>query len=98
MKKVLFLAGLVCAGSLFAADGASLYKSCVVCHGAKAEKPALNKSQIIADWSSDKIVAALQGYKDGSYGGPLKGTMKGQVAKLELEDMNTLGKYIAGLK
>lgn len=98
MKKILVLISLLCAGSIFAADGASLYKTCVVCHGAKGEKPALNKSQVIAGWSSENVVTALNGYKDGSYGGPLKGTMKGQVIKLTAEEMSALGKYIEGLK
>ncbi|NCB53803.1 MAG: c-type cytochrome [Epsilonproteobacteria bacterium] len=58
MKKVLVLASILCATSIFAADGATLYKTCATCHGAKAEKAALNKSQIIAGWSADKIAAA----------------------------------------
>lgn len=98
MKKNLFLATLLCASSIFAADGETLFKTCVACHGAKAEKSALNKSQIIAGWSSDKIVAALSGYKDGTYGGPLKGTMTAQVKNLSLDDMKVLATYISTIK
>lgn len=97
MKKML-LALLFAGSSLLAADGASLYKSCIACHGLKAEKKALNKSQIIAGWSADQIVAALQGYKAGTYGGALKATMKGQVAKLSPDDMKVLADYITTLK
>ncbi|KFL33437.1 MULTISPECIES: c-type cytochrome [unclassified Sulfurospirillum] len=98
MKKVLLLAAVVCATSIFAADGATLFKTCATCHGAKAEKSALNKSQVIAGWDAAKITAALNGYKDGTYGGPLKGTMVPQVKNLDAEAIATLAKYIEGLK
>lgn len=98
MKKTIFLAALVCATSIFAADGATLFKTCTACHGMKAEKAALNKSQIIAGWDAAKITAALNGYKAGTYGGPLKGTMTSQVKNLDAEAIATLAKYIEGLK
>ena len=43
MKKVFLLASVIWATSIFAADGATLYKTCATCHGAKGEKAALNK-------------------------------------------------------
>ena len=98
MKKVLFLASLVCATSIFAADGETLFKTCATCHGAKAEKAALNKSQIIAGWDAAKITAALNGYKDGTYGGPLKGTMTPQVKNLSADDIKALATYISSIK
>ena len=98
MKKGLFVASAILATSIFAADGAALYKTCATCHGAKGEKAALNKSQIIQSWSADKIIAALNGYKNGSYGGPLKGTMTGQVKNLDAEAISSLAKYIETLK
>lgn len=98
MKKVLLALIFATTSSLFAADGAALFKKCIVCHGPKAEKKALNKSHIIQGWAVDKIEAALHGYKDGSYGGVLKGTMKGQVAKLSDDDIKALATYINGLK
>ncbi|MDD3342063.1 MAG: c-type cytochrome [Sulfurospirillaceae bacterium] len=98
MKKLLVLAAVVCATSIFAADGASLFKTCATCHGAKAEKAALNKSQIIAGWSADKITAALNGYKAGTYGGALKMTMVGQVKALDDEKIKALATYISTLK
>ena len=98
MKKVLFWVGIVYASSVFAADGASLYKTCATCHGDKGDKSALNKSQMIGGWSAEKTTAALNGYKDGSYGGPLKGTMAGQVKNLDSDAIAALAKHIAGLK
>jgi cytochrome c553 len=78
--------------------GKELFAKCTSCHGAKAEKKALNKSQIIAGWDAAKIEKALKGYKDGSYGGAMKGVMKGQVAALSDEDIKALADYIATLK
>ncbi|HIO90508.1 MAG TPA: c-type cytochrome, partial [Campylobacterales bacterium] len=71
---------------------------CAGCHGKNAEKKALGKSQIIAGWDAAKTEAALNGYKDGSYGGAMKGVMAGQVTKLSADDIKALAAYIAGLK
>ncbi len=78
-------------------DGAAVYKSCVACHGANAEKKALNKSQIIKGWESSQTIAALNGYKDGSYGGAMKGIMKAQVSKLSDAEIEAVAKHISGL-
>jgi cytochrome c553 len=98
MKKVLLALVFATTSSLFAADGAALFKKCIACHGPKAEKKALNRSHVIQGWPVDKTEAALHGYKDGSYGGVLKGTMKGQVANLSDADIKALASYIHGLK
>ena len=98
MKKTLLLVALLSTTSIFAANGEALYKSCIACHGAKAEKVALNKSQIIAGWSSDKTIASLKGYKDGTYGGASKALMRPYVKNLSDEDIKTLAEYIATLK
>lgn len=78
-------------------DGAAIYKMCASCHGQNAEKKALNKSQVIQGWESKKIVAALKGYKDGTYGGAMKAMMKGQVSKLSDADMEAVAKHISQL-
>lgn len=78
-------------------DGAAIYKACASCHGQNAEKQALNKSQIIKGWESKKIVAALKGYKDGTYGGSMKAMMKGQVAKLSDAEIQAIAKHISKL-
>jgi len=79
-------------------DASVLYKKCSSCHGANAEKKALNKSDIIQNWDAAKIASALHGYQSGSYGGPMKGIMKGQVASLSDEDIEALSQYIPTLK
>ena len=81
-----------------AADGAQVYTKCAACHGANAEKKAMGKSEIIAGWEADKTIASLKGYKAGTYGGPMKALMKGQVSKLSDEEIEAVSAYIASKK
>lgn len=80
-----------------AINGAVLFKKCASCHGQKAEKAALGKSQIIAGWDVAKLDGALHGYKDGSYGGAMKGLMKSQVQSLNDAQITALAEYISSL-
>ena len=101
MKKITQITlGLMVLASttLAASDGATLYKKCAGCHGINAEKKALGKSQIINGWEKSKTVTALKGYKDGTYGSVMKGVMKGQVASLNEDQINSLATYIGTLK
>ena len=70
--------------------------ACAGCHGANFEKSALGKSKIVKDLSQAEIETALKGYKDGSYGGAMKGVMKGQVAKLDDKAIAEIASSIAG--
>jgi len=94
IDKVLLALMLIGSVSSLSASGADIYKKCAACHGVNAEKKALGKSQVIKGWKASKIVAALNGYKDGTYGGAMKGLMKGQVATLSDADMKAVAKYI----
>jgi cytochrome c553 len=78
-------------------DGELLFKSCASCHGLKAEKEALGKSQVIAGWNKEKIIQTLNGYKDGSYGGVMKNIMKGQVATKTDAEIDALSTFISNL-
>ena len=80
-----------------AVDGAKLYKKCSACHGSDASKAALGKSQKIKGWSADKLKNAINGYKDGSYGGAMKSLMKSQVASLSDLETEALAQYISEL-
>jgi cytochrome c len=95
--KSLVIAGAIL-GSSVLADGGTLYKKCTGCHGVNAEKVALGKSKVIANMSEADLNTAMNGYKDGSYGGSMKGLMKGQVSKLSSDDIASLSKYITTLK
>ena len=91
MKKIA-LALLVASVSLMAADGAS-------CHGAKAEKKALNKSEIINTWDAAKIEESLKGYKAGTRNVHGMGAlMKGQVAAYDDATIKAVAEYITTLK
>jgi len=97
MKKIILGLTLI-STMMLAADGASLYNKCAGCHGSLGEKKALGKSKVINEMSQADLVTALNGYKDGSYGGAMKGLMKGQVAKLSTEEVASLALHITTLK
>ena len=70
--------------------------ACKGCHGQSFEKKALGKSKDVSVMTHADIATALKGYKAGTYGGPMKGLMKGQVAKYSDADLDafalTVGK------
>ena len=78
-------------------DAKAMFKVCTSCHGQNAEKAALGKSKIIKGWSVEDTTVALNGYKDGSYGGPMKALMKGQVNKLNDKQIAAIAEYISKL-
>jgi len=89
--KVIALASLL-APTLYGASTVA----CKGCHGANFEKKAMGKSKEVNKMSKADIVAALKGYKDGSYGGAMKGIMKGQAAALSDADIEALAAEITG--
>lgn len=96
MKK-LVLSTIIAAATAASLSAASL-AACAGCHGADFSKPALGKSQIVKGWDAAKIEASLKGYKDGTYGGPMKGVMAGQVKNLSEADIKDLSAQIAAIK
>ncbi len=97
MKKIAITL-LISSIALMAVDGAALYKKCQSCHGVNGERKALNKSKVITGWDAAKTEAALKGYKAGTYGGPMKGLMKGQIASYNDAKIAAISAYIATLK
>ena len=76
-------------------NASSLYASkCASCHGTNAEKYALNASENIAQWDSKRIQDALQGYKNGTFGGKMKAIMQAQSKPLSDEEIKLLSDYI----
>jgi len=82
MKKVLLIS-LVSASAVLAAN----LTACKGCHGQDWGKVALGKSKIVKDMSKQEIIDSLKGYQNGTYGGPMKGVMIGQVKKLNDNDI-----------
>ncbi|MCD6172217.1 MAG: c-type cytochrome [Sulfurimonas sp.] len=78
-------------------DAKAIFTACAGCHGKSGEKIALGKSKIIQAWSVEKLTNALNGYKDGTYGGAMKGLMKGQVSKLNADEIKAVSEYISKL-
>ena len=93
MKKIVIasIAALTVASTLSAGVNAG---ACAACHGKSFEKHALGKSKIVKDMTHAQIATALKGYKDGSYGGPMKGVMKGQVGKYSNADLEAFAQTI----
>ena len=87
MKKIV-LGTLVLGVAAFAAVNLG---ACKGCHGAHFEKHALGKSKVVKDMTKAEIAKSLVGYKAGTYGGPMKGLMKGQVAKYSDADLKATG-------
>ena len=83
MKKIVI-------ASIAAVNG----KACTSCHGADWSKKALGKSKNVSAMSHADIATALKGYKAGTYGGPMKGLMKGQVAKYSNTDLDAFAQTI----
>jgi len=94
MQKILITTLILFQASIFA-DANVTYKACVGCHGVNGEKAALGKSKIIKDMSKDDFIIAMKGYKDGSYGGPLKAMMKAQSMRLNDADIKEIAEKIA---
>ena len=68
MKKLLIVSSVAAllSTAAFAADGATIFKKCVACHGAKAEKVFNNKVPALTSLDAAAIEAALKGYKTGA--------------------------------
>ena len=93
MKKIVIasIATLALAtASIAAVNG----KACTSCHGADWSKKALGKSKNVAAMTHAEIAHSLKGYKAGTYGGPMKGLMKGQVAKYSDADLEAFAQTI----
>jgi cytochrome c-type protein NapB len=90
MKKVV-VSVLACSAIAFA--GVNL-GACKGCHGNNFEKKALGKSKIVKDMTKADVAKALVGYKNGTYGGPMKGLMRGQVAKYSEADLKAAAELI----
>ena len=89
MKKIVLLTSILACAAF-----ANPYAKCIGCHGANGEKVALGKSKVIKDMPKADFIAAMKGYKDGSYGGPMKGVMKAQVAPLTDADIEAIATQI----
>lgn len=75
-------------------NASPFYQKCIACHGQSGEKSALNVSAIIKDIPKADFIAAMKGYKKGSYGKAKKALMKIQVANLSDQEIEEIATYI----
>lgn len=96
MKKIIMATAMVFAVSsaVMAADTDVNVATCKGCHGQNFEKKALGVSKIVKDMTHAEIATALTGYKAGTFGGAMKGVMKGQVSKYSDDDLVKFSKTI----
>ena len=93
MKKIVLasIAALTLSSAAIAGvNGAA----CAACHGKSFEKHAMGKSKIVENMTHAEIATALKGYKAGTFGGPMKGVMKGQVGRYSDADLEAFAQTI----
>jgi len=93
MKKIVLTSIVAFAASTALMAGVNA-AGCKGCHGQNWEKHALGKSKVVKDLTHAEIATALKGYKAGTFGGPMRGLMKGQVAKYSDADLEAFSKTI----
>jgi len=93
MKKIV-IATIAAAAISSVAMAAVNTAACAACHGKHFEKHAMGKSKIVKDMTHAEIATALKGYKAGTFGGPMKGVMKGQVARYSDADLDAVAQTI----
>ncbi|EAH5177860.1 MULTISPECIES: c-type cytochrome [Campylobacter] len=100
MKKLLVLSALACLSvSAFAADGATLYKKCAVCHGAKADKVYLNKVPALNTLTAAERLQYMKDYAAGKRNAYGQGAiMKINLKGLTEADFKAIEEYIESLK
>ncbi|ADP87951.1 c-type cytochrome [Nitratidesulfovibrio vulgaris] len=80
---------LLAASPGMAADGKALFNAvCARCHGTDGSFKLKGKTAV-------QVETALEGYRQGTYGGPQKATMQQQAARLSPEDIKALAAHIA---
>ena len=97
MKKITWTLAILTTTSLMAADGSALFQKCTVCHGIKAEKRALGRSDVIQGWREGKIISELKEFRDEKVDEDAM-IMKAQVKGLSDDEIQALAKYITTLK
>lgn len=68
--------------------------TCISCHGEMFEKSAMGYSRIVNQMSKEDIIASINGYKNGTYGGRMKALMAGQVTRLSTEEIEAFAEMI----
>lgn len=79
-------------------EAKKLYAKCIACHGVKAEKKALNKSEIAAAKDESELALMMKSYREGELNkNGLGGMMKAQMAGYSDEQIEILAHYISNI-
>lgn len=70
---------------------------CKSCHGYEFNKQALGKSVDITGMTLDELKNSMKGYKNGTYGGPMKAIMSMHVKKYTDEEIDAIAQTIWNL-
>ena len=103
MRKILIplsaVLALGCFSVAFAADdAAALFKTqCQSCHGADGGRAPAPGVDPIKGQSAADLLKKLDGYKDGTFGGPRKQLMENVVKRLPDDQLKVLADYAATL-
>ncbi|MDR1554694.1 MAG: c-type cytochrome [Campylobacteraceae bacterium] len=78
-----------------AADSATIFKRCIVCHGKSAEKVPPGGTIVSATLTAEEIKTSLKLYKTNKdHGGKMKVSMQAQMKSLSDEDIDAISDYI----
>ena len=79
-------------------DTARGITACIACHGPKGNGMSLANFPKISAQHSTYVKAQLEKFRDGSRSNDLNGMMRDVAAKLTDSDIETISKYLGGLK
>jgi len=98
-KSVLLVSMLMMSATVFAGDGAAIYKAkgCAACHGADAKTPIMATYPRIAGQSKEYLTQQMTDIKTGKRNNGQSVVMKGIMAAVSDEEIADLAIYISGL-
>ena len=86
--------------SAFAADGKTLYaaKMCAACHGKDANTPIMPNYPKIGGQNYEYLVAQMRDIKSGARANGQSAAMKGVMHLVKDDEIQSISKWLAGLK
>ncbi len=86
--------------SVFAADGAELYKSktCIACHGPDAQTPIMPTYPKLAGQNAGYALQQMKDIKSGARNNGMTAAMKGVMHLVSDEEMVALADYLSSLQ
>lgn len=96
MKYVLAIMAATLSLAYGASEGMKIYgKSCVECHGDDGKNTSVSPKII---GGTTGVLAKLNGYKNGTYGGDQKEVMQANVSALSDDQLKAVAEYVESLK